>query len=192
MSGRLSIFARLASFWSDRLTAAAAAQQLDLELRAAMPDLPWALNSARPDHPSIALPGRIIVAFEEQSDGVAARILEPDRPGQDDPPVLLRARYDVTNLRHALSWRARIEPGKVVLHALRVNAVYEVRQEFADHHGSVIAAGTRLTFVQRQFLPYHGGHTLCFREATIFLQEEDRVCREFERYFAEARPDPSR
>jgi hypothetical protein len=176
----------IASLWSDRLTAATAAEQLFLQLRAAMPDLPWVLKAERPEHPTVELPGRIVITLDELGQGVEARAVELGRPGRDDPPILLRAGYDVTNLRYALSWRARIEPGRVALHALRADAVYEVLQEFADHYGTVFPAGTRLTFVQRQFLPYHGGHTLCFREATIYLQENDRACREFERYFGEA------
>jgi hypothetical protein len=66
--------------------------------------------------------------------------------------------------------------------------VYEVVQHFTDHSRSAFTAGTRLTFVQRQFSPNRGGHTLCFREATIYLQEGSEVCRTFERYFAFARP----
>ena len=126
--------------------------------------------------------------LEDGSEGVEARVVEPNRPGHDDPPILLRAAYDVTNLAQSLSWRARIPPITVALHALRTNAVYEVIRDFKDHNGCSFPAGTRLTFLQRQFLPYHGGHTLCFREATIYLQEDSEVCRAFEHYFAYAIP----
>jgi hypothetical protein len=130
----------------------------------------------------------MVVTLEDTTDGVAARVVEPGQPGDDDPPILLRAVRDVTNLAHSLSWRARVVPGAAVLHALRANAVYEVLQDFTDNNGHAYSVGTRLTFVQRQFLPYHGGHTLCFRDATIYLQEDSEVCRAFERYFAFATP----
>jgi len=184
----MSLLAQIARFWSGRPTAAATARQLAERLRTLTPDLKWVLD-ARPSGPStLTLPDRMIVVLEDGSEGVAARVAEPDRPGDDDPPMLLRAGYDVTNLAHSLSWRARIAPGTVTLHALRTNAVYEVVRAFTDHNGGSFPAGTRLTFLQRQFLPYHGGHTLCFREATIYLQEDSEVCRAFEHYFAYAIP----
>lgn len=167
--------------------AAAVAHQLAELLRALTPDLTWELDHRDPSHSSLTLADRMIVRLDERGDGVKARVVEPRQPGDDDPPILLRAAYDVTNLAHALSWRARVAPGTVVLHALRANAVYEVAEGFTDNHGQAFATGTRLTFVQRQFLPYHGGHTLCFREATIYLQEDEEVCRAFDRYFAFAR-----
>ena len=184
----MSLLSKIARFWSGRLTATAAARELADRMRALTPDLSWMLDDRPPGPLSLALPDRMIVMLEDCSHGVEARIIEPGQPGDDDPPLLLRAAYDVTNLAHSLSWRARIAPGTVVLHALRANAVYEVIQGFTDHNGRTFAAGTRLTFVQRQFLPYHGGHTLCFREATIYLHEDSEVCRAFEHYFAFASP----
>jgi len=184
----MSLLSKIARFWSDRLTAAAAARQLAGRLRALTPDLQWVLDDRETAHSSLALANRMIVRLEDHVDGVEARVIEPGQPGDDDPPILLRAAYDITNLAHSLSWRARVAPGTVVLHALRANAVYEVLQDFTDHHGHAFSVGARLTFVQRQFLPYHGGHTLCFREATIYLQEDSEVCRAFERFFAVARP----
>ncbi|MFO0985446.1 MAG: DUF3601 domain-containing protein [Planctomycetota bacterium] len=184
----MSLFSKLAGFWSGRFTSAVAAKELAQGLRRAAPDLPWVVEPNRSGTPSFALPGRLIVTLQDCREGVRAQLIEPGQPGDDDPPVLLRGGYDVTNLVHALAWRARIVPGTVVLFALRRNACYEVVQGFTDHHGSAVAEGTRLTFVQREFLPYHGGHTLTFHERTIYLQEDDEVCRQFERYFAVAKP----
>ena len=184
----MSLLSKLAEFWSSRLTAAAAARQLADGLRSATPDLAWTMGSQGPGAVSVGLPGRLIVQLEDCGEAVRARVLEPGQPGDDDPAFLLRAGYDITNLIHSLSWRARIVPGTVMLHCLRANAVYEVVTGFTDHHGGAFAAGTRLTFVRRSFLPYHGGHTLEFREATVYLHEDDDVCRQFERFFAVARP----
>jgi hypothetical protein len=184
----MSLLSKLTRLWSDRLTSAAVAQQLVARLRTLTPDLAWVPDEHGTARSSVAFGNRMIVMLEDSADDVEARIVEPGQPGDDDPPLLLRAAYDVTNLAHSLSWRARVAPGTVVLHALRANAVYEVVREFTDHGGRAFSAGTRLTFVQRRFLPYHGGHTLSFREATVYLQEDSDVCRAFERYFAVATP----
>ena len=185
----MSLLSKISRLWSDRLTAAAVARQLAERLRTLTPDLAWVLDEHKAGHSSLALADRMVVTLEDHVDGVKARVVEPGQPGDDDPPIFLRAAYDVTNLAHSLSWRARVAPGTVVLHALRANAVYEVLQDFTDHSGRAFSAGTRLAFVQRQFLPYHGGHTLCFREATIYLQEDSDVCRAFEHYFGVARSE---
>lgn len=58
----------------------------------------------------------------------------------------------------------------------------------SPHVIACAAAGTRLTFRERHYLPYHGGHTLMFREATLYLQDDDEVCRNFARYFKVAKP----
>ena len=50
---------------------------------------------------------------------------------------------------------------------------YRVKTDFADCYNSHVAAGTILTFQKRDYLPYHGGHTLFFAEQTIYLQDED-------------------
>lgn len=49
---------------------------------------------------------------------------------------------------------------------------YEVVREFRDYFGSVFAAGERLVFTERHFLPYHGGHTIVFGPVSLHLQEE--------------------
>ncbi|HET7033008.1 MAG TPA: hypothetical protein VFJ48_07780 [Casimicrobiaceae bacterium] len=184
----MSLFSKISRFWSGRLTAAAAGRQLAERLRSLTPDLEWLLDDRQAEALSLELPRRMIVMLEDRPGGIEARVVEPGQPGDDDPPMLLRAEYDVINLAHSLSWRARVAPGTVALHALRANAVYEVARPFADHTGRPFAVGTRLTFMERRFLPYHGGHTLCFREATIYLHEDGEVCRAFGHYFVFARP----
>ena len=183
----MSLLSKIAAFWSDdRLTAVDATGRLAEQVRALAPDVTCALNQRDDGPSSLRLSDRLVVMLADCGDGVEARVMEPGLPGDDDPPMLLRAVYDITNLAHSLSWRARIPRGTVELHLLRTNAVYEVVQPFTDYHGQAFSAGARLTFVNRHFLPYHGGHTLCFREATIYLQEDDNVCRAFERYFSYA------
>ena len=119
----MSLLSKIARLWSGRLTATAAARELADRMRALTPDLSWILDDGLRGASSLALPNRMIVMLEDCSHGVEARIIEPDQPGDDDAPLLLRAAYDVTNLAHSLSWRARVAPGTVVLHRLRANAV---------------------------------------------------------------------
>src|SRR5262245_33707225 len=107
----MSLFENIARLWSGRAIAAAVARQLAERLRALAPDLTWVLDNRDPSHSSLTLANRMIVTLDEGSDGVQARVLEPGQPGDDDPPLLLRAAYDVTNLAHALSWRARVPLG---------------------------------------------------------------------------------
>lgn len=35
------------------------------------------------------------------------------------------------------------------------------------------SSGETLTFVERNFLPYDGGHTIVFRERKLYLQEDE-------------------
>ncbi len=59
------------------------------------------------------------------------------------------------------------------IHDLQPGARYRVLQAFRDHYGNRFEAGDLLTFRGRDFLPYHGGHTLHFEERGIWLQEVD-------------------
>ena len=49
---------------------------------------------------------------------------------------------------------------------------YVVRKSFTDFYKNRFVPGETLTFTERHFLPYDGGHTLMFRERNIYLQEE--------------------
>lgn len=57
--------------------------------------------------------------------------------------------------------------------SLQPGVVYVVTKAFETSRGDRVAAGERLTFVGRNFVPYHGGHVLTFRERAIGFQEED-------------------
>lgn len=54
----------------------------------------------------------------------------------------------------------------------RAGAVYTVAETFTDFYGNVFSVGETLTFVERNFLPYHGGHKIVFKERSLYLQEE--------------------
>ena len=46
-------------------------------------------------------------------------------------------------------------------------------QSFKDYQGKEFAAGTILHFKDRDYLPYHSGHTVYFEEATMYLCDDD-------------------
>lgn len=46
-----------------------------------------------------------------------------------------------------------------------------VKTTFTDFDGDEVAAGTVLTFRERSYFPYDGGHTWMFEERTIRLAE---------------------
>jgi hypothetical protein len=70
---------------------------------------------------------------------------------------------------------------------LQPNKTYQVLQDFTDFYGTLIKAGTKLTFVSQSFVPYHGGYTFQFAEMAIYLQEDDHaaILSDFDLYFEE-------
>ncbi len=88
--------------------------------------------------------------------------------------------YVDQNRNFYLSGRKPGKPGltlpkdeAVTIYTLEEGTVYIVTQPFKDHYGTEFSAGDKLTFVGRNFLPYHGGHTITFKEKTLYLQEEE-------------------
>lgn len=61
---------------------------------------------------------------------------------------------------------------ELTIYTLQPGCCYEVKQTFRDYYGNPFALGERLTYQQRHFLPYDGGHTVIFAERTMYLQEE--------------------
>ena len=59
------------------------------------------------------------------------------------------------------------------IYTLERDAAYVVSRRFTDYYGNEFAPGEMLTYVERHFLPYHGGHTIVFRERKLYLQEEE-------------------
>jgi hypothetical protein len=52
---------------------------------------------------------------------------------------------------------------------------YRVIKPFSDYHHGQFAAGEELIFVGRDYLPYHGGHTLTFTARKIYFQDEENA-----------------
>jgi hypothetical protein len=61
------------------------------------------------------------------------------------------------------------------LYTLERGVVYIVTKPFSDFHNQSFSSGDKLTFVERHFLPYHGGHTVVFKEKAIYLQEDENA-----------------
>lgn len=61
----------------------------------------------------------------------------------------------------------------VDIYTLEKGATYVVTKTFTDFYGDLFSPGETLTYAERHFLPYHGGHTIVFKERNIYLQEEE-------------------
>jgi len=61
---------------------------------------------------------------------------------------------------------------KVDIYSLNSGATYVVKKQFSDYYGNAFEAGEKLTYLEKHFLPYHGGHTIVFKERNLYLQEE--------------------
>jgi len=59
------------------------------------------------------------------------------------------------------------------IYTLEEGVNYTVTKPFTDYHEGHFAPDTKLTYLGRAYLPYHGGHTLFFKEHNIYLQEDD-------------------
>ena len=61
----------------------------------------------------------------------------------------------------------------LTIHTLEEGVVYVVTKPFTDYHQGGFTPGAKLTYVGRHYLPYHGGHTLFFKERNIYFQEDE-------------------
>jgi len=58
---------------------------------------------------------------------------------------------------------------------LQEGAIIRVVKTFLDCAGNKFTEGRILHFTGRDYLPYHSGHTVFFREATIYLCDDDET-----------------
>ena len=61
----------------------------------------------------------------------------------------------------------------VDIYTLEKGTIYVVTRMFTDFYGNVFSPGEMLTYTERHFVPYHGGHTKVFKERNIYLQEDE-------------------
>jgi len=76
----------------------------------------------------------------------------------------------------------------VGIYTLEKGATYVVAKTFTDFYGNRFSPGEILTYAERHFLPYHGGHTIVFKERNIYLQEEENreIIDSFAQYLSRA------
>jgi hypothetical protein len=59
---------------------------------------------------------------------------------------------------------------------LTPGAAIRILKTFRDCTGEEFEEGTILHFVRRDYLPYHSGHTVFFKEANMYLCDNDDTC----------------
>jgi len=59
------------------------------------------------------------------------------------------------------------------VHALKPGASYRVIKSFTDCYNGRFEAGTELTFIKSNFVPYHGGTVLHCTPRSVYLQDEE-------------------
>ena len=58
---------------------------------------------------------------------------------------------------------------------LETGAIIRIVKTFRDCARNEFAEGRILHFEHRDYLPYHSGHTVFFREATMYLCDDDET-----------------
>jgi hypothetical protein len=170
--------------WTHGGAAKKAADEILKRVAKKNPDLHPVMHD-RPHGVAIELPGYWVMTLDNVRDGVSGQVFRQELPGFDDPAFIVKIYHYESTADLLVRYSA---PGFTV-YDLRVDAVYEVLQDFKDHYDAPFTAGTRLTFASRNFLPYEGGHTVNFRECTIYIQDSSLVYARFADYIALAPPD---
>ena len=146
----------------------------------------------RPHGVAIELPGYWVMTLDNTHEGVSGQVFRPGLPGFDDPAFIVK----IYHYESTADLLVRHSTRDFTLYDLRVDAVYDVLKDFKDHYDNAFTAGTRLTFAARNFLPYEDGHTVQFRECTVYIQSGDEVYARFAEYIglapAEAQIVPGR
>ena len=60
----------------------------------------------------------------------------------------------------------------LTVYTLEEGVVYIVAKSFRDHYNNNFSAGEKLTYMGRNFSPYHDGHTIFFKERQLYLHAE--------------------
>jgi len=58
---------------------------------------------------------------------------------------------------------------------LTPGAAVRIVKKFRDCTGNEFSEGRILHFTHRNYLPYHSGHTVYFREVTMYLCDDDET-----------------
>ena len=63
----------------------------------------------------------------------------------------------------------------MTVYDLKPGVAIRIVKTFRDYYGGEFTAGTVLHFVERNYVPYHSGHTVTFREAIMYLCDDDQT-----------------
>ncbi len=131
---------------------------------------------------------RWIITVIEVEPGVIQLSMNDIKERRDQQlSLVIRSEAELNTRMEA--WRVQVDwwCGRLTVYRLQPQKTYRVIQTFTDYYGSVFEAGQTLTFVSQNFLPYHGGYTLSFQSASIYLQEDvqDDILSNFDLYLEE-------
>jgi hypothetical protein len=98
-----------------------------------------------------------------------------DSEAQRDQQLVSEVRSEAELTATIEAWVNKIEwwRTRLTIWRLQPDKCYRVLQSFKDYYGNTFEVGTLLTYVEQHFLPYHGGYTIVFKEATLYAQEEE-------------------
>ncbi len=135
---------------------------------------------------SIGVYDRWIVTFKERTPGVIQLTMrDTDTRRADYLAIDVHTESDVRAAIEA--WQEKIAwwRWRLSVYRLQPGARYRVIQSFTDYYRNAFEQGTILTFVERHFLPYEGGHTIVFTDARLYLQENESavILTDFDTYF---------
>ncbi|MBK9927445.1 MAG: DUF3601 domain-containing protein [Anaerolineales bacterium] len=63
----------------------------------------------------------------------------------------------------------------LTIYTLEEGVVYIVTKPFQDYYNNSFNVGEKFTYASRNFSPYQGGHTIVFKERSLYLHEEANV-----------------
>jgi hypothetical protein len=95
--------------------------------------------------------------------------------GANTAVMQIRSEADIALPSKPYSFSKAMSNNPLDIHGLKKATRYKVCQSFTDFYHNLFAEGEILTFVEVQFLPYHGGYTLVFKKRNPYLQEDENA-----------------
>lgn len=123
---------------------------------------------------SVGVRDRWIVYVKETSPGVF-RLFMRDTEQHRSRELTAEARSDDELMTVIEGWRDKIQwwRNRLSLYRLEGGKRYRIIHGFTDYYKHTFESGKVLTYVNQNFVPYHGGYTLMFAEGNISLQDEE-------------------
>jgi len=123
---------------------------------------------------SVGVRDRWIVYIKETSPGVF-RLSMRDTDQRRNRELTAEAHSDDELMTVIEGWREKIQwwRNRLSLYRLEGGKRYRIIQDFTDYYKQTFEGGKVLTYVNQNFVPYHGGYTLMFAEGNMCLQDEE-------------------